>query len=233
MMTDRRIGAPAPADRTGFSLIEVALALMVAASGLLAAFSLFPAALRQSVESHSYMVESTFASSALETIAANVRQIDDVAVWNDPEEWFKKATSTGFSSNLKLWKAADLRDGFEDGKQKVGPFHLSTLQVAETFKEDGESIDKRRETREVYYAGREEESLDTTPPDSTKLVEPPQWILRLHVIKRKALSNGSVHPDAVLPTRYLVTIVSTPEASPSRYIENASYSQEFVFIRRP
>lgn len=228
MMTDRRIGAPAPAERTGFSLIEVALALMVAASGLLAAFSLFPAALRQSVESHSYMVESTFASSALETIAANVRQIDDVAVWNDPEEWFKKATSTGFSSNLKLWKAADLRDGFEDGKQKVGPFHLSTLQVAETFTEK-----KTDSIREVFYAGREEESLSATVPDGSKIVEPPQWILRLHAIKRPARSNGEVQANTRLPTRYLVTIVSTPEASPSRYIENASYSQEFVFIRRP
>ena len=230
METDRRTGAPAPARSGGFSLIEVALALMVAASGLLAAFSLFPAALRQSVESHSYMVESSFASSALETIAANVRQIDDVAVWNDPEEWFKKATSTGFSGTLKLWKASDLLDGFEDGSQKVGPFHLSTLQVAEQFKE---KANPENAVREVYYAGREDDRLNTTVPEASKIVEPAQWILRLHAIRRRPHSGGTVLSGSRIPTRYLVTIVSTPEVSPSRYIENASYTQEYVFMRRP
>ena len=218
---------PGP-DRAGFSLIEVALALMVAASGLLAAFALFPVSLRQSAESHSYMVESTFASSALETIAANVRQIDDVEVWNDTKKWFEKAVSTGFDGTLKLYKASELRDGFDEGKQKVGPFHLPTLQVAERHVEK-----QNGSIREVWYCGREDERLDTTAPAAGKIAEPPQWIMRIHVIKRPARTGGRVLSGSRLPNRYLVTVVSTPDVSPARYIDNASYSQEFTFIRRP
>ena len=214
--------------RGGFSLIEVALALMIAASGLIAAFGLFPASLRQSVDAHAYMVESTFASSALETIAANVRQIDDIAVWNDPAQWFEKAVSTGFGTGLKLYGASELHDGFEAARQKVGPFHLPTLAVAEGYKEKANDA-----LREVWYFGREEERLDTDVPSGSELVEPAQWIARIHVLKRPARSGGVVQDGSRIANRYLVTIVSTPDVSPARYIENASYSQEYAFVRRP
>lgn len=215
------------AARGGFSLIEVALALMVAASGMLAAFSLFPASLRQSAESHSYMVESTFASTVLETIASNVRQIDDIAVWNDPKAWFDKAFSTGFASKPARLKAADVRDGFERGDQKVGALHLPTLQIAENFEEKDGGI------REIWYTGREAEHKDTAVPSADTIAEPPQWVMRIHVIKRPARSGGLVQKDSRIPNRYLLTMVSSPDVSPARYTDNASYSQEYVFLRRP
>ena len=225
-MDARRI-APPGAEQGGFSLIEVALALMIAASGLVAAFSLFPTSLRQSAESHAYMVESTFASSVLETIAANVRQIDDIKVWNDPQRWLDRALSTGFRERPERKSAADLRAGFEAGSQTVGPFHLPTLQVAEAFEEKATDP-----LREVLYCGRE----DSSPPSEASLgdlQEPPQWILRLHVLKRPARSNGYVLDDSRLPARYLATIVCSPDVSPARYVDEPSYSQEYVFLRRP
>ena len=90
-MNGTRTPHAAGRPRAGFSLIEVALALIVAAGGLLAIFGVFPISLRQSANSRGDMGEMTFASTVLETIAGNIRTIDRIAVWNDPEQFWDAA----------------------------------------------------------------------------------------------------------------------------------------------
>ena len=83
-----------PLRRSGFSLIEVALALVVAAGGMLAIFGVFPISLRQSANSRSDMGELTFASTVLQTLAGNIRTIDRIDVWNDPSKFWNAATTS-------------------------------------------------------------------------------------------------------------------------------------------
>ena len=98
--------------RAGFSLIEVALALVVAAGGMLAIFGVFPIALRQSQNSRSDMGEMTFSSTVLQILAGNIRTIDRIDVWNDPGKFWDAAVgSTGlpkFSSGTTSAKMYDL-----------------------------------------------------------------------------------------------------------------------------
>ena len=75
-MNGTRTPHAAGRPRAGFSLVEVALALIVAAGGLLAIFGVFPISLRQSANSRGDMGQMTFASTVLETIAGNIRTID-------------------------------------------------------------------------------------------------------------------------------------------------------------
>ena len=78
-------------SKTGFSLIEVNMAILIAAGGLLSLFSLFPGGLRHSVMSQEDIYQSTFASSLLDVVSANVKKIEDVKQWNDPATFWKYA----------------------------------------------------------------------------------------------------------------------------------------------
>ena len=80
----RTVPSESARRRAGFSLVEVTLALLVAAGGLLTIFGVFPVALRQSQMSRSDMGETAFADSVLQTLGGNIRAIDDISVWNDP-----------------------------------------------------------------------------------------------------------------------------------------------------
>ncbi len=211
--------------RGGFSLIEVALAIMVAAGGLVSAFTLFPVSLRQSAESRSDLIESTFAATVLETIAGNVRQIDDVATWNDPDEWWKTAVGSSFESTPSVYATPkEFQDGFDGGSQSVKGFSLPTTQVAEFYGS------KKNPLHEIRYYGRER----TSPPGKAgrdKIQEPAQWLLRLNVLGRPV--EGDAPGDAMIPKRYLVTIVSTPVPKPEMYTHHSSFSQEYFFVHRP
>lgn len=217
-------------SRGGFSLIEVALALMVAASGLLAAFALFPVSLRQSMESRDTVIESAFASSVLETIGANVRQIADVSKWNDVDEWWRIAVGDGFDDFPgKHAKPSDLKNGFENGTG-TAEFSLATCQVAEGWEAGGD--------REVRYYGRERHDVPGVASSSSgKLGEPAQWLLRLSVVRRRARSGGksldSGNAVSWLPNRYVVTVVSSSGPAPEFYIRNDSFTQEYFFVNRP
>ena len=212
----------------GFSMIEVSLALLLAATGLLAVFALFPASLRMSEESRADMVESTFASSVLETIAGNVRQIDDIADWNDPETWWKVASDNGsvFGGAVRSATAEQFRDAWESGSPNgYGNFSLSTVQVAGLYKTSA------NRPNEIFYYGNElfENEVPAGARSLEKLNEPPQWLLRLQVVRRTASPGG----DSRLPNRYVATVVSTTTPKPEQYVRNASYSREFTFLHRP
>lgn len=105
--------------RAGFSLIEVSLALVVAAGGLLAIFGLFPVSLRQSKMSERDMAENAFATTLLETMAGNVRMIDDVEVWNDPDQFLRAALGeTGLLDASAKYSAKKLWQDYEKSRSK-------------------------------------------------------------------------------------------------------------------
>ena len=214
-------------SRGGFSLIEVALAILVAAGGLVSAFSLFPVSLRQSAEARSDLVEASFAATVLETIAGNVRQIDDIAEWNDPDEWWKAAVGSFFEPSLSAYATPkDFQDGFDAGSHNVKGFSLPTMQVAEFYDASNNSV------RELRYYGRERTSAPGKAA-SGKIQEPAQWLLRLCIVSRPAVSEGSTLERTVVPNRYVVSIVSTPTPLPEQYTHHSSFSQEYFFVHRP
>ena len=228
--------APAAARRRegGFSLVEVALALMVAAGGMVAVFGLFPTAMRQSVSARTDMKGALFASTVLETIAGNVRQIDDIKVWNDPQKWWEIARYTKPSSSdvrdldLPTWSqgktASEFRSAADTSDHGLDDFSAATTDVAIRYPSKVDSFYKDT----IRYFGREEGAVDTSDPT------PPQYLVRLEVIKRRAHgAGGGELSSSFMPNRYLVSVVSSPNASPQIFIHEQLYAQEYFFVHRP
>ena len=195
-------------NKAGFSLVEVNMAILVAAGGLLSLFSLFPGALRQSVMSQEDLYQVTFANSLLDVVSANVRKIEDVADWNDPETFWRHAIG-----NL--------------GEQGV-PVNLpERLKTAAQAENDGSLSDATKRLLEgsrpnVWFAYQEKDEADPNPPSAT-LLFPTQYFIRL---RREANRDG-------LPARYTVSVVSSQMPSPAVYHNNAVYSMNFYFCGRP
>lgn len=209
----------------GFSLVEVALALMVAAGGMVAVFGLFPASMRQSVNARTDMKGALFASTVLETIAGNVRQIDDIAVWNDPEAWWGVAVN-GFSQSEMEWNKGKTAEAFRAaaaGSGVLGDFSPATTDVAGSYPASVDAFYRNT----IRYFGRERTTVDATDP------VPPQYLIRFETIKRNALDKNGNPIAARVPNRYLVSVVSSPKASPQIFVHEQLYSQEYYFVHRP
>ncbi len=226
----RAAAAAARARREGgFSLVEVALALMVAASGMVAVFALFPASMRQTVSSRVDMKGALFASTVLETIAGNVRQIDDIKVWNNPQKWWAIAINgfdqTGLGSSQLAWNrgytAEQFRDAAKNSDSGLGDFSPATVDVAISYPDMAQN-DTYKET--IRYFGREETELTPGSP------VPPQYLIRFETIKRDAYGVGG---SSRVPNRYLVSVVSSPAASPQIFVHEQIYAQEYYFVHRP
>jgi len=223
---------PAPGARVrregGFSLVEVALALMVAAGGMVAVFALFPASMRQTVSARVDMKGALFASTVLETIAGNVRQIDDIAVWNDPKSWWEVAAN-GLDIDLPSWNESKTASQFREaarGSDSGGStgFSPATVDVAINYPSSVDSFYKDT----IRYFGREEDEVTPGSP------VPPQYLIRFETIKRKSLGrNGQDLDNTFLPNRYLVSVVSSPDASPQIFVHEQIYAQEYYFVHRP
>lgn len=69
--------------RSGFTLVEVSLAILVVGLGLLSLFSLFPSGLRSGEEATSDTRAGLFASVVLEGMRANAVGIKSWTDWND------------------------------------------------------------------------------------------------------------------------------------------------------
>ena len=67
--------------RKGFSLIEVNMAILIAAGGLLALFTLFPVGLRQSEMSSEDLYQATYASSIFQMLSGNIATISNIDDW--------------------------------------------------------------------------------------------------------------------------------------------------------
>lgn len=229
-------------SRSGFSLIEVALALVVAAGGLLSVFSLFPLGLRQSANTKSDLTQFTFANTVLETIAGNVSQIDDIATWNDPESWWAIAVAgTGLPGKSQLISAKDMYNKYDSSKnggkwdstvEYKGFPSIATVEIAR-----GSTVPNGK----AWYVGQE---LDEFPdvPGLSEIACPPQYLIRLFQVESK-ISTGlrddvdsSLAEDNVTvyrPCRYVVSLISSDHLAPNIFTHELIYSQEFSFLHRP
>ena len=196
-------------NRTGFSLIEVNMAILIAAGGLLSLFSLFPGGLRHSVMSQEDIYQSTFASSVLDVISANVKRIEDVEEWNDPATFWRYAIGDLGDQGVRI----DLPVALKNAASAKGDGAISDATKTLVQEDKGN----------VWFAYREEDEVDDEPPSATVLF-PPQYWLRLRKI------GGS---SGALPARYLVSVTSTQMPSPAVYHRNTVYSMEFYFCGRP
>lgn len=115
-------------SRKGFSLMEVNMAILIAAGGLLSLFALFPTSLKQSEMSSEDLYQSTYASSVFQMLAANIATISNLEEeWEDEKEFWKIATEgTGLPSTLKEATSLkkdnilyELLDGHTDEKNNV------------------------------------------------------------------------------------------------------------------
>ena len=200
-------------NRTGFSLIEVNMAILIAAGGLLSLFSLFPGGLRHSVMSQEDIYQSTFASSLLDVVSANVRKIENVEDWNDRETFWRYAIGDLGDQGVRI----DLPVALKNAASAKGDGAISDATKGLVQ----EVSDKAGPT--VWFAYREEDEVDDDPPSATVLF-PPQYWLRL----RKIGGNAGG-----LPARYLVSVTSTHMPSPAVYHRNTVYSMDFYFCGRP
>lgn len=236
-----------PLRRSGFSLIEVALALVVAAGGMLAIFGVFPISLRQSANSRSDMGELTFASTVLQTLAGNIRTIDRIDVWNDPSKFWNAAVgSTGlpkFSSGTSSAAMYDLHQRAKNGGE-TSPFSPATTYVAQFWEQqtqDEVTSLPAKDRENIWYFGAEEEKAPETPSDD-KIAVPAQYLIRLAAVRRR-VGNGNVlapdtdsrHPGERVwaPNVYVISVISTDRGFPDVYIREPLYSQEFTFVHRP
>lgn len=209
-MTNRSHTDSAAAHAAGFSLVEVTLALLVAAGGLLTIFGVFPVSLRQSQMSRSDMTETAFADAVLQTMGGNIREIDDISVWQDPVKfWAAAAEGTGLPETISdsangsaavyaLYKKARDEGKFTgragaDGKagQKLSPMATS---VASTYgNQDGDK-------ENVWYVACEREKTPA-PPGISELIQPAQYLIRLACVRRKAnAATGLRNYKGALPT---------------------------------
>ncbi len=104
--------------KAGFSLIEVNLAILVVAGGLLQLFSLFPAGLRMSTSAMSDTRQSLFANDFFTLFEAGVSECEK-AEWEDIDKFWKAAKDeldniSGFSADSGNWTGdKDVRDDWE------------------------------------------------------------------------------------------------------------------------
>ncbi len=190
--------------KAGFSLIEVNMAILIAAGGMLSLFALFPVGLRQSVMSEADLHQAAFASSFFEAIAANVKNIDDVKVWNTIDDFWDVAVgATGIPVDL-----------LEPGVVKT--------KVAEAT---GELIATplNPEAQKLRYVYRETDKEDTSFSGS-KLKLPPQMLIRIRTIQ----NSGGRSPNG-----YAISLVSSHEFTPAIYSHNTVYCMELYFRKRP
>lgn len=202
-------------SKTGFSLIEVNMAILIAAGGLLSLFSLFPGGLRHSVMSQEDIYQSTFASSLLDVVSANVKKIEDVKQWNDSATFWKYAVGNLGAQGVPI----DLPPAMKAASAVKSDSSISDA-TKQLLKDDK---GKLVESDGVWFVYREEDEVDSDPP-SKPLLLPTQYFLRLRKVGGTA--GG-------LPARYSVSVVSSHMPAPAVYHRNTVYSMDFYFCGRP
>ena len=187
--------------RKGFSLIEVNMAILIAAGGLLALFTLFPVGLRQSEMSSEDLYQATYASSIFQMLSGNIATISNIDDWNNPDEFWKIASiDTGLPSKLKKSRSA-----------------LNSLdkEVREQFL-DFQLQGNSGEQNNVWYVGTDFGG-DGGFKSEDKPSLPEQYIIR--IFKKRNTD----------PAVYVISLVSSSIKAPSIYYQNSVYSMEYAF----
>jgi len=82
-----------PSNKFGFSLIEVNLAILLIAVGLLALFSLFPLGLKESERGLADTQEAMFADTVLSAMEGNALSMTNWADWENLDQFRSKVKS--------------------------------------------------------------------------------------------------------------------------------------------
>ena len=256
--SSRAAAAAGASRRSGFSLVEVALALTVAAGGLVSIFGLFPAGLRQGMNSNRDIVGASFAGSLLAAISGNVRQIDDIATWNDPDAWWKRAVAGTGLDDEDGWK------NWNDGKKPDAFFGDTSVFAPNRSKVAKSGAKVSRDENMVRFFAYDKGSRKTSNTRAVTL--PPHCIVRVVRVRRtptpiawddvrgyvnavevhqtmsesaagnavgKKNGNRIAAGKLRMPDRYLVSIVSSDQKGFSIFVNEPVYSQEFFFMPRP
>ena len=107
-------------SQSGFSLVEVCLALLVVGLGLLAIFGLFPGGLRSSEGAAGDTTASLFAENVLCGIEANASVITSWDEWRDAGTFRSKVLPAGFYPTVTLtglgstWNTLNFPQGSEN-----------------------------------------------------------------------------------------------------------------------
>jgi len=88
--------------RQAFSLIEVNMAILVVAGGLLTLFALFPAGLRLSTTALADMRQSMFANEMLSRMEANAASIQNLSDWTDPVAFWTACSKNTWADGATL-----------------------------------------------------------------------------------------------------------------------------------
>jgi hypothetical protein len=235
-------GKSGAARQAGFSLVEVALALTVAAGGMAAIFGLFPAGLRQGVNANRDLVGASFAGSVLSAIAGNVRSIDDIRVWNNPEQWWKRAIA---NTDLPEWDKGKTPDAF---REDSGVFAPNRSMVAKR----GAKVSREEDNIRFFASNKVGERHI-----NNAIALPAHYIIRVVRVRRSPRNKpswedvrgyvNSVDKYESLtesqakqafqklrsPDRYLVSIVSSDQKGYAIFVNEPLYSQEYYFLPRP
>ena len=276
--------------RAGFSLIEVMMSIVIVGGGLVAVFGLFPVGLRQSMDSRSDLTQAAFASAVLESISANVKVIDDLETWEDFDKWWKVASGGDKSPKGNL-SDSSFGPFTCEAFAKKDSFSLRARECAMEKDDKGDNVARKavkgafNGDEVMYYLCRESDTADI-PKNGSQLVLPPQFLIRIVKIERKARAlrqiqwqdddeasdstgdsrgyvpgsprgNNAVEIRAILdngdgtvaydssnedsnnravmrlPSRYIVSVVSSDQAFPQPYVENPVFSEEYAFLHRP
>lgn len=88
-------------EKSGFSLMEVNLAILLLALGLLAIFALFPAGLRESELGIADTQEAMFADTILSIMEGNAMTITNWTIWADMDGGSGDIPTKGFRKEVK------------------------------------------------------------------------------------------------------------------------------------
>lgn len=220
--------------RWGFSLIEVNIAILVAAGGLISLFSLFPGGLRQSVMAQEDLYQATFAASILDAISANVRTIDDPEVWENLEDFWKCAVGQDtFNDNGRRIRVNVSRDLKTAAQMKS---QITTGTMTNLFQKAGSG---------VGYVYVDDEEVNTSLSNNSIIPTETQYLIRVaqffyqreensstqtyEIQENQKAYPGNVQPKKVFPYRYQVSIVSTHMPAPAVFHANVVYFKDFYF----
>ena len=245
--------------KQGFSLIEVTLAILLASSGLLAIFALFPDSLRQSVMSDAELKQCTFASSLFEAMTANIKNIDNVEDWNNPAKFWKEAASglqyvrNDTSSFMTVKQANASSSPISEVTRMVLLDQRTKDEVDFGFDANTGEVVANGNGAMHYVANEYTMQAYETASDgflngnTGRQIKPQaQYLIRVMTVQNNFSRRRHVNVSpaqfnagpngrgtALGPNSYVVSVISTDLAAPAIYKNNAVYSQEFYFHRRP
>lgn len=211
--------------REGFSLIEVNVAILVIAGGLLSLFTLFPAGLRLSSSAMSDTRQALFADDFFAYFDDGVRLIEDRDDWQNIETFWDAARDgleNGFGSDAQLddtdWRADDaVRKRWSNGDED--------LKNSDFTKGNPNQLGKQFFLRFRSGIIRKYFNEDTKSPLDA------EFLVRIASDYAGTDSSGEATPADRLVWR--VSLVVSDDGTGGYFYDNSVYHRDFRFAELP